>query len=322
MSTAEARPLVAITGATGFIGRRLIPILAAAGWRTRVLVRRDPADLAWGGLDIGLVPGSLFEPSSLKALVSGADAVIHLAGLIKAPRRGDYFVANRDGTEALGLALQQHAPAAHWLMVSSLAAREPGLSSYAASKQAAEAVALDLGGSRVSVLRPPAVYGPGDRETLTFFQMANWPRVPLIGTARARTAVIHVDDLCRAIVGLLQHGPTRAVHAVADAQPAGYSWQEIMQAAVQSQQIENARYFQLPTALLKLSALAGDVGALAGQANMLTSAKLRELLHPDWSVSPAEQLPISGWAPAYRLLDGFCDAVRAYRVAGWLGKPA
>ena len=83
-----AAPLVALTGATGFIGRHLLRALGAAGWRVRLLLRRDPLSVGWGDLQPDVVAGGLEDDAALQRLVEGADAVIHLAGLIKAARRG------------------------------------------------------------------------------------------------------------------------------------------------------------------------------------------------------------------------------------------
>lgn len=313
---AEGR-LVAVTGATGFIGRRLLPQLAAAGWRLRILVRRDPADVLWGDLDVEVVQGDLRDAAASQRLVDGADAVVHLAGLIKAATRDDFMRANRDGTRYLASAVAASART-HLLLVSSLAAREPGFSDYAASKRAAEQVAIETLGQRLSILRPPAVYGPGDRETLAFFKLASLPWIPLLGTAEARSAVIHVDDLCSALVAMLERPPSGRIEAVSDARPAGYSWREVMQTAAAALGVRPRGYWPLPPALLKTVARCGDLGRLLGGGNMLNSQKLRELRHLDWSISGDERLNLAQWTPAWDLQAGFADAVKAYRQAGWL----
>ncbi|MDB5968148.1 MAG: Nucleoside-diphosphate-sugar epimerase [Hydrocarboniphaga sp.] len=314
---AEARRRVAVTGATGFIGRRLLPQLAAAGWDIRILVRRDPADVFWANLDIEVVQGDLVDAAASRRLVEGADAVVHLAGLIKAPRRADFMRANRDGTRHLAEAVAA-AERAHLLLVSSLAAREPGLSDYAASKRAAEQAAFEVLGARLSVLRPPAVYGPGDRETLAFFELARLPWVPLLGAPEARSAVIHVDDLCSALVGMLARLPTGRVETASDAHPAGYRWREIMEAAAGALGAKPRGYFQLPRPLLRSLAAVGDIGRIIGRGNMLNSDKLGELRHLDWTVGDGELLNLPGWAPGFDLKTGFADAVSSYRAAGWL----
>lgn len=318
----QARPLVAVTGATGFIGRHLVPALAAAGYRPRLLVRRDPADIDWGGLDIELVPGDLGQPQALRQLLRGSSAVIHLAGLVKSRRDAEFFAVNVQGTAALLDALAAVAPEAHLVHVSSLAAREPTLSAYARSKREGEALALERSPARVSVIRPPAVYGPGDPETLAFFKLARLPLVPLLGGAQARMAVIHVVDLCTALAKIPGMQPSEAVHALADAQPSGYGWREIMQAAVSAVGRESAPMARLPRALLRGAGILGDALRGLRGANMLTSGKVRELLHDDWAVGASELLRLPGALPRFGLRDGFADAVRGYRALGWLPQRA
>lgn len=311
-------PLAAVTGATGFIGRQLVPALAQSGWRVRLLVRRDPVAPGWRQLRPEIVPGALGDPAALARLVEGATAVIHLAGLIKSTTRRRFFEVNRDGAAALASTTYRYAPEAHFVLVSSLAAREPALSDYAASKRAGEAAAREVLGVRMTVLRPPAVYGPGDRETLLFFQLARQRFVPLLGPADARAALIHVRDLARLITALAGAASRGAVLAAADARPQGYRWDEVLSAAARAVGNDTPRLVRAPGALLRTAALAGDLARLFGSASMLNSQKLRELRHPDWSVSPAELAQAPGWAPEFDLDAGFADAVAWYRGAGWL----
>lgn len=316
--TNDARPVVALTGATGFIGRRLAPSLAADGWRVRLLLRRDPVAAEWRGLDAQIVAGELGDPVAMRQLVEGVDAVVHVAGLIKAARRRQYYRVNAAGSVALADAVKATAPHAKFLHVSTIAAREPKLSDYAGSKRAGEDAVLERLGSRVTVLRPPAVYGPGDRESLVFFQMASKGFVPLAGPMAARAAMIHVDDLTAVLVALLREEPRGAVLTAADERPGGYSWREVFQVAARSVGNARATLFQAPAAMLHGVALAGDLGRAFGSANMLNHQKLRELRHLDWSVGPEEWARPAGWQPRYPLVDGFAQTAAWYRRAGWL----
>lgn len=307
-----------MTGASGFIGRYLVRALADAGWRTRLLLRSEPDEAQWRGVRPQVVAGSLGDAAALARLVVGADVVIHLAGLIKAARQADFFRVNRDASASLAQTTRRLAPGAHFIAVSSLAAREPLLSDYAASKRAGEAAVLDALGSRASVLRPPAVYGPGDRETLLFFQLARLRRVPLLGGQDARIAMIHVKDLVRLIVALASDQPSGAVRCAADGHPEGYRWDELLGAAARAVGNPAPRFIQAPQSLLSGAALLGDVARLMGSASMLSSQKLRELRHADWSVPMSELMQPTGWAPEFSLDKGFADAVAWYRTAGWL----
>jgi len=317
-SQVAARPVVALTGGTGFIGRRLAPLLAAAGWRVRLLLRRDPVWPQWRDLNPQIVAGDLGDAAALAQLVTGVDAVVHVAGLIKAARRRHFYAVNHVGSVALAEATQRLAPDARFLHLSTIAAREPRLSDYAGSKRAGEDAVLGLLGRRVTVLRPPAVYGPGDRETLVFFQLAQRRLVPLLGPPAAVAAMIHVEDLARLMVAQLQQSPTGAVLTAADACPAGYRWHDVFATAARAVGNEHARMFQAPAGLLRAAALAGDLGRLFGAANMLSSQKLRELRHLDWSVSQADWARPAGWEPRYSLTEGFAQTVAWYRRARWL----
>lgn len=318
MPDSASAPLVAVTGATGFIGRRLAPALALAGWRVRLLLRRDPVVPEWRMFRPQVVAGDLGDSVALERLVEEAHVVIHLAGLIKAARRSQFFAVNRDGAAALAAITAQVAPTAHFLLVSSLAAREPRLSDYAASKRAGEDAVREIAGTRATVLRPPPVYGPGDRETLVLFQLAQWTWVPLPGPTDARFAMIHVDDLVNLIVALAGNAPHAAVLTAADARPTGYRWDEIFAAAARAVGNARPRLFHAPGALLRTVAVAGDIGRGFGAASMLNSQKLRELRHLDWSVTDDERAQVPGWTPRFSLDAGFADAVAWYRAAGLL----
>ena len=311
-------PLVAVTGATGFIGRHLVPALAQAGWRVRMLMRREPRIADWRGLSPEVVPGALADAAALERLVEGADAVIHAAGLIKAARRSEFFEINDAASATLAGIAHRLAPQAHFVLLSTLAAREPRISDYAASKRAGEDAVREILGPRATVLRPAAVYGPTDPETLRFFRLARHRIVALPASPQARVALMHVQDLAKLIVSIAASDPKGAVLAAADAQPAGYGWAEILGMAARTVGNPRARLVQAPRVLLRTVAWAGDFGRLLGAATMLNSHKLRELSHLDWSVSPEEQAKPAGWAPRFELESGFADAVAWYRAAGWL----
>ena len=159
--------LVALTGATGFIGRTLCALLLERGHRLRALVR-SPARAALLPPEIEPVTGTLQAADSLTRLCDGADAVIHLAGAVRGNSERDFMAANSDGTRAVLDAAAALASDARFLHVSSLAAREPQLSWYSHSKRAGEEQVMASGLDWV-ILRPPAIYGPGDEEMRTIF---------------------------------------------------------------------------------------------------------------------------------------------------------
>lgn len=309
--------LAAITGGTGFLGQNIARALADRGWRLRLLVRRlPPLDL--GEQAVELVPGALSDRNALAALVEGADAVVHVAGAIKAGSRAEFMAVNAAGTAHVAQARNDLAPQAPLLMISTLAAREPGVSHYAASKAAGEAHVRNAGGLRW-VLRPPAIYGPGDRETLTVFKAARLPVHPLMNGPEARLCLIHVQDVVSTVLRLLEEGGPTGTYELSDERFDGYTWREIVSAACAAVGTR-PRTFRMPASALRAIGKLGDITQyFGGTTGLLTSQKVREILHRDWSSSADAQLPREIWTPNVDLSEGFGGTAAWYRAKGWLG---
>lgn len=309
--------LAAVTGATGFIGGHLLPVLAARGWRLRILARSMPR--LGGGAAVEVVQGDLADPQALAALVRGADAVLHLAGAVKASPPAGFHAANVAGTEAPARAWRAEAPGARFLLLSSMAARAPHLSPYAASKRAAEERLADIAaGGDWRILRPAAVYGPGDRETLRIFRAAAGPVQPMLNGPQARVTMVHAADLAAAILAVLEEGAPGTRREVTDGRPEGYGWDEIAREAAKALG-RPARPLRVPVGVVRIAGVLGDVAArLGGGAEMLTRAKAREILHPDWSSAPENRLPAKLWRPRIGIAEGFAETVAWYRARGLL----
>jgi uncharacterized protein YbjT (DUF2867 family) len=315
MDRPAAGDVVAVTGATGFLGRRLVKVLADDGWTVRVLARRDVADPAWRGLEPQLVIGDLSSDPALAALCAGARVVVHVAGLIKAPSRQVFDRANVEGARRVALAAK--AAGARLVLVSSLAAREPQLSDYAASKRGGEEAARAvIGDEALTIVRPPAIYGPGDPETLRLFRAAaSSPVLPVLDPA-ARMAVIHADDAAARIAALVKT-PRPGVHALSDDRPEGYGWAELMGAAASAVGASPRLVRISPWVIKALANLSKWASIATGRDSILTPGKARELLHGDWSLSSND--PIPDFPPVRYLLDeGFAQSVGWYRSEGWL----
>jgi nucleoside-diphosphate-sugar epimerase len=311
--------LAALTGASGFLGGHIAEALHDAGWRLRILARSDAPPSGLERLEPEVVAGRLADQPALERLVEGAQAVIHAAGLIKARRPADLNAVNEHGVRAIATASALRAPDAHFVLVSSLSAREPRISAYAGSKAAGEsAVQATIAPERLTIVRPPAVYGPGDRETLALFQAAaRLPALPLIGPSHARLALIHAADAGAQIAALAGRQAKGAVFALADHRPEGYGWRELAEAASLAVG-RRAVLLPLPSALILGAGAANSlIARLGGPAQIFSLGKAREMLHPDWGVRPQELAPELP-APRFGLAEGFADAVGWYRERGWL----
>ncbi|MDE1897193.1 MAG: NAD-dependent epimerase/dehydratase family protein [Rhodospirillales bacterium] len=308
--------LAAVTGGTGFLGVHLVPALAQAGFRLRLLARREPAHPAFAGVEFETLPGCLEDETALAELVENADVVVHAAGLIKAHNRAAFLCANQGGTAALARITRRVAPRAKFVLVSSLAAREPQLSNYAFSKHAAEAAARqELPAAQLAILRPPAIYGPWDKETLALFRASLYLFAPLLSDGKA--AVIHAADAAGAITAMAGVKFQPGCFALADDQPDGYSIRALMNEAARATG-GRPRLIRVPKALVLSAGFAsGLLGGFTKTPPIFTLGKAREILHPDWSVHPDELLPREIYNPRINLAQGFAETVAWYRQAGW-----
>ncbi len=317
MAASPAAPLAALTGATGFLGGHVARALVAQGWRLRLLTRRGLSDPELSASAPEEIQGDLSDVDGLRRFCRGAQAIIHVAGVVKARRTALFQEVNAEGAARLAAAALESAPDAVFILVSSLAARAPHLSAYAQSKRDGErAVAQTLGG-RAWIVRPPAIYGPGDRETLGLFQAASTSPVLPVLRREVRLPLIHVEDAATAIVSLAASpGGARTV-ALCDGRREGYGLDEIMTQAAQAVG-GRRRLVLVPVAAVRAAGLAGDLAKLLGATPMVTSGKVRELLHPDWSLAEDELATGLSPPPRFNLAEGFRHTVAAYRAVGWL----
>ncbi|GAB4491770.1 MAG: NAD-dependent epimerase/dehydratase family protein [Parvularculaceae bacterium] len=291
---------IAVTGATGFLGRRLLNRARARGDRLRILLRR-PAALARTP-ELEIVRGDLNDADALRRLIDGADAVVHLAGLTAARRRSEFFTVNAAGAERLARICRENHPNAYFLLISSLAARMPEISDYAESKRAGEAALAQSGLRNWSILRPPAVYGPGDRATLPFFQWAA-RGIAIAPASRSQFAMIYVDDLADAILASVDTRPPGRTYELRDAVE-GYDW-NTLNAALSAALGKPLLSLKLPRPLMFATAMTNEALAAAfGRAPMLSRGKVRELYGADWRVAYNELADATGWRPATDLKTG------------------
>jgi nucleoside-diphosphate-sugar epimerase len=309
--------MVALTGATGFVGGAIARHLSAKGYRLRLLARRTAALPALTEEAI-VISGGLGQPEALARLVEGAEMVVHAAGAIKAIDAQEFVQVNRDGAAAIAQAALQEG-VGRFVLISSIAARSPLLSAYAASKRAGETEVLDRLGDSVTIVRPPVVYGPGDRETLPMFRAARLGFFPIPGPPEARLSFIHVADFAAA-VGACLAAPAlpQGVFELHDGTPGGYGWRDIA-AALGSAVGRTPRQIPIAPLPLRLLARAALASArLTGKATMLRPDKVNELRHPDWVCRDSRLGEIAQWRAHYGLVEGFADAVAWYRAHGWL----
>ncbi len=303
--------LLAITGATGFVGSAVLDAALAEGHQVRALARREQAPRA----GVEWVRGDLGDTGALAALVAGADAVVHVAGLTNTPDPAQFEIANVTGTAHV-IAAMVEAGVRRLVLVSSLAAREPKLSAYGASKARAETL-VEASGLDWTIVRPPGVYGPRDVDYLEMFRTAKWGFVPL--PPGGASSIIHADDLARLLVTLAASNaaPTRKkVYEPDDGREGGWSHKEL--AAAIGRAVGKRRVFapHLPRAVLDAAAAADRIAR--GDKAKLTPDRVGYMAHPNW-VSRFDRKPPPGlWQPRIAGEEGLKATAEWYRREGWV----
>ena len=299
---------VAVTGATGFVGSHLLDAAIAAGHEITALTRREqpPRErVTW-------IAGDLHNRSALEQLVRDADAIIHVAGVITGQTPAVFERGNVEGTLAM-LAAATAGGVPRFIHVSSLAAREPKLSLYGASKAKAEEL-VHSSGLDWAIVRPPAVYGPGDRETLELFRMAKLGI--MLMPPKGRVSVIHADDLARLLLALAGPSvPSNILIEADDRKPSGWTHREFARALGVAVGTKPA-IVSSPGILLRLAARADQL--FRREKAKLTVDRAAYFSHRNWVIEPKRACPPDLWQPKIETHQGLRETADWYKQAGWL----
>jgi len=302
--------VLAITGATGFVGSAVQAAALAAGHQVRSLTRRMQPECA----GVTWVAGDLSNAAALAALAQGADAVIHVAGLTNTPDPAEFEAANVTGTANV-IAAAKGAGVRRLVFVSSLASRMPALSAYGASKARAETL-VEASGLDWTMVRPPAVYGPRDRDMFDLFRAAKWGVVPL--PPGGATSIIHADDLADLLVVLSGNAALtkKQIYEPDDGREGGWSHKELAQAIGQAVGKRSVFAPHLPRAVLEAAATADRL--LRGDRAKLTPDRVGYMCHPNWVARFDRAVPPGIWQPSISGEEGLKATAQWYKREGWL----
>ena len=331
VETASGRSVL-ITGANGFIGSRLCALFLKEGFTVYAGVRKT-ADLSMlQGVAVHYRYGDVTDPTGLPAMVAGVDYIIHNAGIVKAKSSAQFFAVNRDGTRNLLEAIAQYNPTLkRFVLISSMAAVGPSrdgkimteetppnpVTEYGQSKLAGERVCAEYTKKLpITILRPHGVYGPGDKEAMSFFKIANLRLKSMFGDTTRMIQMVHVDDVCRAVLaGTIAKVNSGSAYAIAEKQ--AYTLKEMV-AMIERGSGKKGFPIYVPAPVFKLiAAISGGAARLFGQAPMLTRDKAEELLG-SWEVSTEKAKRELGFESQIAFEDGARKTFAWYREHGWL----
>ncbi|MCX5683454.1 MAG: NAD-dependent epimerase/dehydratase family protein, partial [Planctomycetota bacterium] len=334
---------VLVTGASGFIGRHLVQRLIERGRRAFCLVRATSQIDELRSAGAQLITGDVTERAGMESALeeSQAGVVFHLAGLVKALRTDDFTRVNAGGVESVAAACAGRAEPPVLVVVSSLAAAGPSavgrprvesdspapVSAYGRSKLAGEQAAARFAARLpISVVRPPIVFGPGDRGVLEMFRPIARSGIHVVpGRGESRFSLIHVADLVEGLLLAAEKGerlhpggtPGQGVYFLAAEDDPTYA--ELGAALATALGRKRATVVHVPRSLMRLAGLCGDaMGRLRRRPGWVNSDKMAEALAGSWTCSSAKARTQLGWSPAAALAERLRETAEWYRHAGWL----
>jgi dihydroflavonol-4-reductase len=332
-------PRALVTGATGFVGSNLVAELIARGWSVRCLVRDLNRAAPLARLGAELTTGSLQDFDSIVRGTAGTDVVFHVAGRTAAIRRQDFFLDNVDGTRAVMKAAAEQPTPPTVVFVSSLAAGGPSIagtprresdqgtpvSAYGASKLAAEQAATEFA-DRVplSIVRPPVVFGPADRNSLQLFKTVIAMRVHLVpGFRTMPMSIVHVADLCAGLIEIAQHGsrvtianPSQGIYYITSGPTITYA--EMGRLAARAMD-RGVLVMPTPKTIFRIVGGAGEIiGRIRRQPGLINWDKMREATASGWECSDEKLRSELNYNPPLSIEQRFIDTATWYRNHKWL----
>lgn len=325
---------VLVTGGSGFLGSHVAEQLKSAGHDVVCLVRPSSNRKFLETLGVTFALGAVDDAPSLDAAVLGVDAVVHCAGLVKAKSREAFDAVHVDGTTSLVRACLAHAPKLRrFVHVSTAAVMGPGMAgekltsesptnpqtAYAKSKLAGEEAALAFKDALpITILRPPAIYGPRDNEILQFFQMIRRTRLAIrLGDSMKALSMVYGPDVADACIKAIDaEVPSGSIYFVDDGR--AYAFEDLARSIAAGYGFELLGTVKVPATLIRAAAKVSDVYASAtDKAVMFSTDKLGELFMEHFVVDASGARNDLGWEPKVLFPEGARITAAWYREHRW-----
>ena len=322
-----------VTGGTGFVGSHLIDRLLASGHEVTALIRSPTKAAGLEARGVRLVRGDLHDEAAIREAVRGQDVVFHVAALVAAKDEAEFFRANREGTANVVRAMEQLAPYARLVYVSSLAAAGPAalgiprtaehpespVTMYGRSKNAAERVVRQSHLPWV-IARPPAVYGPRDRDNfLQVFKLVKSGFAPVFGDGSQELSMVYASDLARSLE-LISTTPGIESRAYFTNHPEVVTTADLVRriGALMGREV---RIIPIPRPAAKaMLGAAGQLASLLGNRTILRADKAHDFFSPGWTGDPTQLMAETGWQPEHDLDRGLAATKNWYQESGWLSR--
>ncbi|MBF0537013.1 MAG: NAD(P)-dependent oxidoreductase [Nitrospirae bacterium] len=318
---------VIVTGGTGFIGSHLVEELVLRGYSVTCLVR-STSNLQWiEGFPVCMVQGDCLKVETLKDLLIDCDYVFHLAGLTRANKTDDFYCTNASGTENLVEAVFKYVSGIkRFVHVSTLAVAGPSNDGVPLNVDALPAPVSDYGKSKlagemavqaykdrlpITIIRPPAVYGPRDRDMFVIFKMIRQGIFPYWG--KSYYSLIYVEDLVKGIVSTIETDKTiGGTYYLSDLDI--HTNEDIADAIAEEL---GCRYVKIKIPKGVMPVVAAIACKLMNKG-IINPDKIKELTHPYWLCNSEEAARDFGFEPKTKLKDGIRWTANWYKIHKWL----
>ncbi len=323
---------VLVTGATGFIGKNMVERLVARQCTVHCLVRETSDVTGLKRPNVHLTTGDLLEPLPAD-LLKQADFLFHCAGLTLAKGREEYFKANTQACEILYESCVKHAEKLKRVVhLSSLAAVGPSslahpvhegspchpVTHYGKSKLAGEVIAKHHAESiPIVILRPPVVYGPGEKNIFTFFKSIAKGWNIEMGTGDRVLSLIHVEDLIDAMLAAAeQHSESGSAFFTTDGNE--YPWAEVARQTARILKIE-PRTIHISEKWMPLIGIFTEFYSIfSSQPPLLDRQKMIDIRQSTWTASAEKFFKHYQFQPKYDLKTGLEQTLGWYKEHRWL----